>query len=757
MERVRYVSESTSLKQRALIVVEHPDEFSKALKVHLTKHDIQVFVAPRIPEDAHFDLCYVIAAAGKLPKQEPSHPVTYIVFHTHKKTIKTHTIGTKHKFIHIVGDEAYAISQIQTILWFSISGKQHSPFLTLESLHPPVSQKKTHNFSHKRLLFFQRKSIPKQFFTSLFIGVVLCYLFSFWVPLLGASYISYRTGTLLISRDISAAKKKDQEKQKMMTSASALYKPVKPLYLLFSLAQIPDDLFVVNTTVTDLVTTLEKLTHESQELTKLVLQRTRTTETARLTRIRFDKTLTLLTHAEDSVLTIFRKIPPSLMRASVREQFQKKIAQMRKMKKIITLLPELLGEKQEQTLLLLFANNMELRPGGGFIGSFAILKTHHFGLQDLRILDVYDADGQLSAHITPPNPIRDHLNQPHWFLRDSAFFPDFYDTYQQATFFLQKELGLSSWSGAALVTTSGVREIIGAFNELYLPDYSEKITKDNFYIKTQYYAENGFFPGSTQKKSFLNSIVQQIMSQAELADPLQLSTAVVEGFDQKDMVLFMNSETSQKKLDELFWSGRLATPFCPPTATLNCYADFQFPLDANLGVNKTNFFVDQTYSTKTTIDDTGLIKTTVTIQYTNNSLSEVFPGGTYKNYFQMLLPADSSLNSILVDGVQLTSYDSETGKHKVVGFLMEILPQAKKTVTLTYHSSLRFKKGKAIYQLVVQKQIGAQSHDVHFELNLPENIHLLNTNFSPLVKNSQILYNTDLSTDRVFFIELLKE
>lgn len=247
------------------------------------------------------------------------------------------------------------------------------------------------------------------------------------------------------------------------------------------------------------------------------------------------------------------------------------------------------------------------------------------------------------------------------------------------------------------------------------------------------------------------------MSQAELADPLQLSTAVVEGFDQKDMVLFMNSETSQKKLDELFWSGRLATPFCPPTATLNCYADFQFPLDANLGVNKTNFFVDQTYSTKTTIDDTGLIKTTVTIQYTNNSLSEVFPGGTYKNYFQMLLPADSSLNSILVDGVQLTSYDSETGKHKVVGFLMEILPQAKKTVTLTYHSSLRFKKGKAIYQLVVQKQIGAQSHDVHFELNLPENIHLLNTNFSPLVKNSQILYNTDLSTDRVFFIELLKE
>lgn len=757
MERARFISEQTSLKQRALIVIQHPNEFSKALKAHLAKHDIQVFIAPRIPEDTHFDLCYVVTSSGKIAKHESELPITHIVFHTHKKTVRTHALRATHKMINIVGDEEYGISQIQTILWFSISGKQHSPTLTLESLYTPNVQKKSHDYHQKKHSIFQKKHIPRQFFVFVLISIILLYLFSFWLPLLGASYISYRAGTLLLSRDIAAAKKKDQEKQRMLALASNLYKPVKPLYLLFSLAQFSDDLFVVNNTVSDLVVTLETLTHESQQLAKLILQRTRTEATSRQTRARFDKTLKLLTHSEDSVLTIFRKIPPSFMRPSVREQFQKKIAQMRKMRKIVTLLPELLGEKEEQTLLLLFANNMELRPGGGFIGSFAILKTNHFGLQDLRILDVYDADGQLSAHITPPNPIRDYLNQPHWFLRDSAFFPDFYDTYQQATFFLQKELGLSSWSGAALITTSGVKEIIGAFNELYLPDYSEKITKDNFYIKTQYYAENDFFPGSTQKKSFLNSIVQQILSQAELADPLLLSTSVVEGFDQKNMVLFMNSEGSQKKLDELYWSGRLATPFCPPTAALNCYADFQFPLDANLGVNKTNFFVDQTYTTKTVIDDAGLIKTTITIEYTNNSLSEVFPGGTYKNYFQILLPADSSLTSILVDGAQLPSYDSETGKHKVIGFLMEILPQAKKTVTLSYNSSLRFKKGKAIYQLVIQKQIGAQSHDVHFELLLPENIHLLNTNFSPLVKNSQILYNTDLSTDRVFFIELLKE
>jgi len=416
-----------------------------------------------------------------------------------------------------------------------------------------------------------------------------------------------------------------------------------------------------------------------------------------------------------------------------------------------------LGEREEQTILLLFANNMELRPGGGFIGSYSILKTQYFGIKEFTIFDVYDADGQLTAHIAPPNPIRDYLNQPHWFLRDSAFFPDFYDTYQQATFFLQKEMGLSSWNGAALITTSAVKNIIGAFDEITLPDYNEKITKDNFYIKTQYYVEHDFFPGSTQKKSFLSSLVKQLLSQIETANPLLLSSAIVEGFDQKNMVLFMNNEKLQKNLDELFWSGRLATPFCPESVKNNCYADFQFALDANLGVNKTNFFIDKSYDVKITIDGTGLITTNLSIIYSNNSLSDVFPGGNYKNYFQILLPADSLITEVQIEGQQLNSYDSETGKQRMVGFLIEILPQAKKTISISYTSSTKFKKGKATYQLVLQKQIGALAHDVHFSLSLPKNVNLLNTNFSPLVKNSLILYNTDLSTDRVFFIELLKE
>jgi hypothetical protein len=752
MKGAHFVTEQTTQKQRVLIVTEKNDVFIKELKAHLVAHDMNVFVTSRLPDESqHFDLCFIISFSRWLQENNEEIPTIYISFYPQKKHIHKIKPPRNSKLINIIGSVEYAVAQMQTIIWFAVSHQNHSPVLTLESTLHPASKPKP---KKKIEIHF---NIPIRFYRIIGIGAILVYLFSFWVPLGIASFYSLKSARYIQGNNLKDAKTSSITKKTPLTIASVLYQPVRPLYLFFSLAQLPDDLFVVNTTTTNLIATLETLIEESRTLSGLILQSSRNPKTAQSARDHFNKTQSLLNLAEEQILTIYRKIPTYLISNAYKAEFQKGISQLRKAKKVFALLPDILGEKEEQMTLLLFANNMELRPGGGFIGSYGVLKTQYFGIKDLTIYDVYDADGQLTAHIAPPNPIRDYLNQPHWYLRDSAFFPDFYDTYQQATFFLQKEMGLSSWNGAALITTSAVRNIIGAFDEVVLPDYNERITKDNFYIKTQYYVEHDFFPGSTQKKSFLSSLVKQLISQVETANPLFLSSAIVEGFDQKNMVLFMNNEKIQKNLDELFWSGRLATPFCPESAKDNCYADFQFALDANLGVNKTNFFIDKSYDVTTSIDDSGLISTNLKITYTNNSLSDVFPGGNYKNYFQILLPTDSLVTGVQVDGQQLTKYDSETGKQKMIGFLIEIPPQGKKSLSIMYTSSIKFKKGKATYQLVLQKQIGAQSHDLHFSLSLPTNINLLNTNFSPLVKNSLILYNTDLSTDRVFFIELLKE
>lgn len=750
MTRAHFVTEQTTHKQKVLIVAEEQDIFVKELKRHLVEHDMRVFVSPYPPEDlSGFSLCFIVS--HKTRRKHLSIPAIYIVFTRNKKHTEKNHLLSGSKQILVIGTPEYAISQIQTIIWFAISHESHSPLLTLESMSPIITKPK-----QKKIQQFHFSFSPHLLRLFAFL-LVISYLFSFWLPLAGASYLSYISMKRLKSGDVSGGKKANDNKEGYIRTARFLYYPVRPLYLFFSLAQFPDDLFVINETSTTLLQTLEKLSAETQSFSQLILEKTRNKAIAQSTRIHYDIIEHLLVELGNQLLTLYRKIPPTLISRGNKDEFQKVITQLRKAKKVFSLLPILLGEREPQKILLLFANNMELRPGGGFIGSYGVLKTAYFGLQDLQIYDVYDADGQLTGHIDPPLPIRNHLNQPHWFLRDSAFFPDFFDTYQQATFFLQKEMGLSDWNGAALITTTAVKNIIGAFDEVILPDYNERITQDNFYIKTQHQVENKFFPGSTQKKNFLSAVVRQLMTQMEFANPLLLSTAIVEGFDEKNVVLFINNETVQKSLDELFWSGRLATPFCPESAKDNCFADFQFAMDANLGVNKTNFFIDKTYDVATSIDDSGLTSTQLTITFANTSLNGVFPGGPYKNYFQILLPTESVVQEVRLENNQLTSYDSETGKHKMIGFLIEILPQEQKTLSIKYTSLNRYKPGKAIYQLVLQKQIGALSQDVHFSLQLPSNMNLLNTNFSPLVKNNLILYNTDLSTDRVFFIELLKE
>ena len=90
-----------------------------------------------------------------------------------------------------------------------------------------------------------------------------------------------------------------------------------------------------------------------------------------------------------------------------------------KAKTFSQILPEAIGLNGKRKYLLLFQNNMELRATGGFIGSYGIASFSDGKMQDLKISDVYTADGQLKGKIFPPGPITKYMGQPNWYLRDS--------------------------------------------------------------------------------------------------------------------------------------------------------------------------------------------------------------------------------------------------------------------------------------------------------------------------------------------------
>jgi hypothetical protein len=112
---------------------------------------------------------------------------------------------------------------------------------------------------------------------------------------------------------------------------------------------------------------------------------------------------------------------------------------------------------------------------------------------------------------------------------------------------------------------------------------------------------------------------------------------------------------------------------------------------------------------------------------------------------------------VLLDDVPLSTYDQEMGQFKKVGFYFEIPIQSTRKVSITYQSLTKLQPGKSVYQLLFQKQIGSINNDLRLQISLPGNIFLVNQNFSPLVNNNQINYNTELSADKIFFVELLKQ
>ncbi len=84
---------------------------------------------------------------------------------------------------------------------------------------------------------------------------------------------------------------------------------------------------------------------------------------------------------------------------------------------------KLLGDRYPHRYLILFQNNNEIRPTGGFIGSYAIMDINDGYIENLETYDVYDLDGAYWEIIEPPEEFYKFTSN--WRFRDSNYSPDF--------------------------------------------------------------------------------------------------------------------------------------------------------------------------------------------------------------------------------------------------------------------------------------------------------------------------------------------
>lgn len=751
---MRIVSETSEKKQYALIVDNKSTPLSHLLKDELKKFNNEVYIASQTPlAFEKFNYIFFINDKGAFNKStfSPQQKVVFIFINQKRAAQalfkKTERQNAEVKIISCQYQDLTK-QELERVLWFSFS-KSNEKFLNIEGLKriDIRTEQKSRRLNWSQLITRRRIIIAA---ISIFI---IAHLLTF--PFLAASsYWYYKSASALKKSDLGQSESLLASADLFFAISKTLYQPVRPTYSFFSLALYPDSLFDINEKTKSILHGAATIYENSSQIFQLILKNNKTPQDDKLLDVRLERMGKDLSGVEDALLILVQKLPdkPEQLK-SLRSRLVQIAGLVEKARKIFPHVENLLAKNGEKKYLLLFANNMELRPGGGFIGSFGILTMKNMSLDSIQIYDVYDADGQLSVHVDPPEPIRKYLQQPHWFLRDSAFSSDFYENYNEAKFFLEQELGLTDFSGGILLTTSSIQNILEAYGDIYLPDFNETVNKDNFYIKAQLYAERDFFPGSIQKKNFLGDIAKQILIEADSVSAPLLVRQIEKSLDEKQIVMIVEDQEVQKVLDSLYWAGKTITPRCTEEG-LNCVIDFVFPVDANLGVNKANFFIrrDNTQRIKIAEDET--ISNSFVVNIQNDSANEVFPGGTYKNYFQILLPLDSIVTQVTKDGVLIEDVDQRETEFKIIGFYFELPPQKSTEIQVDYRLSQKLPKGSTTYQLVWQKQTGSQNSDLNLEISLPKSVSLIRQNFVPLVKDNRIFYNTSLDADKIFLIDL---
>ena len=430
------------------------------------------------------------------------------------------------------------------------------------------------------------------------------------------------------------------------------------------------------------------------------------------------------------------------------------------------------GFNGKRKYLFLFQNNMEIRPGGGFIGSYGILEIKNGRIEKFEIHDVYEADGKLKTHIEPPYGLRRYGGVSHWFLRDSNFDVDSVINAAASADILQKATG-DEIDGVIAVDTNFIKNILFVLGEVEVTDYKEKVTADNFYMLTQKHAEVNFFPGSTQKKDFLTSLLKSIQSSIQEkkgVSYLKLLKATEKSIKEKHLFFVFEDLEIQK----VFTINNLsASTWDERGVEHNSILDFFEVIDANIGANKANYYLKRSIKQNVLVDALGRISSTATVSYENTSTNDSVFGGDYKNYVRIILPSGSELKSVSVDNkdipiipaiIDSSRYGAknfippkglEIEKTKaqdkeVIGFFMTVPKSSTKKVTIFYSvpQLINTNSPEFSYSLRVLKQPGTDRDPYSLTFLYPTKFQPVDLDKSIIDLGGKIIYETNLAEDK---------
>ncbi len=422
-----------------------------------------------------------------------------------------------------------------------------------------------------------------------------------------------------------------------------------------------------------------------------------------------------------------KRYPETFRGKEVRSKLEKAIslgqevtAMISQSKPLMEAAPYLLGIDEERTYLVLFQNDKELRPTGGFLTAYSIMTVNNGKFNQAVSSDIYHLDDIYNPKVEAPEPIVDYLKGPYvindnYRLRDMNWDPDFRFSMELFTKEAE-EAGIDEIDGVIAVDTHVVVNILNVIGPIGVPGFGNFSTEidercdcpqviyelesfadvegpivwsENEPGKIVYAPENY----ENRKKivgPLMNSIISNAMGQEKEKLP-GLFMAGWKSINEKHILVYVFDEKAQVGVESFNLAGRIK----------ETEGDYLHINDANLGGRKSNMYVYEEVMQDIEIADDGTATKTLTITYKNPQDYDGWLNSVLPNWTRIYVPEGSEI--IDVEGFEDPGETyTEHGKTVVSGGF-ELRPQGVKKIIVTY--KLPFKVQDK-YKLLVQKQPG---------------------------------------------------
>lgn len=396
-------------------------------------------------------------------------------------------------------------------------------------------------------------------------------------------------------------------------------------------------------------------------------------------------------------------------------------------KPIIGKISWLLGKDNPRKYLVIFQNDGELRPSGGFWTAYSTMTVKNGKVIPGTASNIYDLDDKINSKVPAPRLIKSyHINVPYFNLRDNNLSPDFPT---DAEIFLDqyyKAMGKKDQFDAVIAIDTNLLvdmvKILGKLDTRVGTFTAEPDKRCNGCPSIIYDLE--WIAGRPRnyielnRKDFMNPLMSSLLSNIMGSEKTKMPSIVEAGLkniNEKHVMFYFPDEEMQK-------IGNLAN-ITGKIVDIEKNVDYFHLNDANFASAKSNIFITQKIKHDITIKN-GVAEHKVSITYDNPAPASncnlekgdlCLNAAQYRDLFRFYVPTGSKLIKMTGSEVETVQYE-ELNKQVFEGFYgNKYALNAKSSIK----TSIQYTSGATIgsnYILLLQKQPGTKA--VEYELTI---------------------------------------